>query len=530
LKGFSLSHSLVVAPQSEAVRIALAVLEGGGNAFDAAVAGAFVQGVVDPHRCGIGGFGAACLYSAAEGRVAHISYFGRAGRKSKEDQWVSLLEGPAPDGFGYILENKENDVGYRSITVPGAVAGLGAIHDKYCSLPWADLVRPAAELARRGFLVRPHMASFWRRPGLFGRVSTRDRLGLTAEGRRLWLKNGDPPRAGETVTEEDLARTYERLAEAGPRDFYEGEIAEAIAADWEANDALATREDLAGYRPSWEEPLRGTFLGCEIATSPLPGGGVALLQALFLAGRKGALSFPLNAPPYIDALAEVFRGVQDDRLRNQGDPAFTGIEAADLLSAEYLEGILARTDPGAFEEGPDTTQLAAVDKQGNAIVLCHSLGYGSGVFTPGLGFMYNNCMSGFDPRPGRPNSIAPGKARTTAVAQTAILEKGRLKAVLGSPVGARITAALTQVILNVLHFGLGLQDAVCRPRFDAYRSTLVVDSRMPFDLENSLGGKWQVKRSVNPFGVVGRVYGVLVEGERPRPGYDPGEPGTAGEL
>ncbi len=525
-----MNRQLVVAPQSETAEIAAHVLASGGNAFDAAVAGAFTQGVVDPHRSGIGGFGAATAYVAAERKAYTIGFFGRAGSRAVPDMWKDALEGPAPDGFGYILAGKVNDVGYQSIAVPGMVGGLGAIHDRFGFLPWRDLVTEAAALARRGFLVLPHLAAFWRRPGLFGRVSTGDRLAFTEVGRKLWLPRGEPPRAGDVVRQQALADTYDRLAEAGPGDFYTGDLAATITADWEANGALVTRDDLASYQVVWEMPLRGTFMGREIATTPLPGGGVALLQALALAERTGLLSLPLNSAAYADLLGEILSCVQDDRTRYHGDPAFGSDPPETLLDPVYIDGLLSRQQRAAADESPDTTELVVIDHLGNAIVLCHSLGYGSGVFTPGLGFMYNNAMSGFDPRPGRPNSIAPGKARGTAIAQTLVFEEQEPRLILGSPGGSRITAAVAQVIIDVLNFGLDLQDAVCRPRLDAYRRTIVCDARMPFMLEESLGDRWEIKRSPNPFGTIGRVYGAAMADDELRPGYDPGEPGTAREA
>ena len=525
-----MNKGMVVAPHGEAADIAGEILGAGGNAFDALVAGAFAQGVVDPHRCGIGGFGAAILYSAEESRVWSLSFHGRAGSRARPGMWEGILEGAAPDGFGYILDGKVNDVGYQSITVPGTVAGLMAIHERFGRMPWAELLAALAELARRGFLVVPGMHAFWRRPGLFGRVSTGDRLGLTAEGRSIWLKDGEPPRTGDVARQENLAATYEHLAQAGPGDFYKGELARKMATDWQDRGALVTYDDLSSYRARWEEPLKGSFLGREIFSSPLPGGGVALFQALGLARSGGLLELGWNSAPYVDLLGRIFSAVQHDRVSFHSDPEFGAPDVAGLLSEAYLEKMLQSHDRKYGTESPDTTEIALVDRLGNAVAFSHSLGYGSGVFTDGLGFMYNNCMSGFDPLPGNPNSIAPGKARSTAIAQTMVLRDGAPELVVGSPGGSHITAGLTQALLNFLHYGMDLQDAVCRPRLDAYRDTLLLESRMPYKLEDSLGAKWQIKRSPSPFGMVGRIYGVAFTERGLRPGYDPGEPGKVVEA
>jgi gamma-glutamyltranspeptidase/glutathione hydrolase len=397
-------------------------------------------------------------------------------------------------------------------------------------LPWKEVLSEPAALARRGFLVGPQMADFWRRPGLFGRVSTRDRLGFTDAGKALWLKNDEPPKAGDIANQDALAATYDRLAEAGPEDFYTGALAEEITNDWEGNGALVTRQDLASYRPQWQEPLKGTFLGNEILSTPLPGGGVALLQALKMAEMTGLLELGHNSPDYVHRLAHIFSAIQHDRVNFHTDPEFGQPDVGKLLSKDYLEELLQTRDLTACQESPDTTELVVADTQGNAIVLSHSLGYGSGIFTPGLGFMYNNCMSGFDPEPGSANSIAPGKARSTAIAQTMVMKDGKPSLILGSPGGSHITAGLAQGLINYLHFGCDLQDAVCRPRLDAYRNTLLLESRMPFDLEDTLGDKWEFKRSPSPFGIVGRIYAIAYTENGYRPGYDPGEPATVRET
>ena len=525
-----MKKSIVSAPQSEAADVAAEVLEAGGNAFDAAIAGAFAQGVVDPHRSGIGGFGAAILVDGKTGEVSSVTYFGRAGERARADMWQAINEGPAPDGFGYTMKGKVNDVGYQAVTTPGMVAGMAEIHQKYGKLPWKALLKGPAALAREGFMVGPQMAAFWRRPGLFGRVSTKDRLGFCDAGRAIWLNDGEPPVAGDIVKLPELAATYDRLAEAGAADFYTGEIGDKIASDFEAHDALVTRRDLAEYRCLWEKPVSGKFAGYEVLSTPLPGGGIALLQALMLAEREGLLSLPLNSPEYVERFAHIFAAGQADRTAFHADPAFYPADGDALLSDAHLKEMMRSRATVGSQDPRDTTEIAVADKEGNAAVLCHSLGYGSGVFTPGLGFMFNNAMSGFEPEPGLPNSIAPGKARSTAIAQTAVLKDGELKLVLGSPGGSHITAGIAQVLVNYLHFGCDLQDAVCRPRFDAWRQTLLLESRVPYKVAGLLKDRWEIKRSPGPFGMVGRIYAVAFENGTLKAGYDPGEPASVREV
>ncbi len=543
-RGQTLAYGLVTAPQSEAAHEGARVLSDGGNAADALVTAALIQGIADPHRSGLGGFGCATLFWSAApnpGLGLSVAFHGRAGSLARPDMWRELFEYPAPDGFGYVIKGKRNDVGYQAITTPGMLAGLSAIHRRFGRLPWKGLVERTVPYAEEGFLVTPGLAEFWIRPGLYGRVSTRDRLGHTEAGKAICMKpDGSALKAGEVLVQKDMARTLRRVAEGGAEDFYRGRIGKEIADDWQRGGALVTAEDLGGYCAAEEPPLEGTYRGHKILCSPLPGGGPSLLQALRLVEeipppelRPGG-EFAHNSPAFIDRLARIFKVVWADRLAHHGDPEFGGRTAAELLSESYLAGLRRRMDapieaPEAAESG-GTTQLTIVDREGNCISFSHSLGYGSGVFTPGLGFMYNNCMSGFDPRPGGVNSIEAGKARSTAVAETILLKDGRPFLVLGSPGGARITAALVQAIVAVVDFGMTAPEAVLMPRFDGYgERTLFLESRFPLPLAAEMMRRgWEVAQSPKPFGLVGRVYAIeFLSDGRLAGGVDPGEPGAA---
>jgi len=496
----TLPGGLAVAPQAEAAWEAARVLEEGGNAADAAVTGALVQGVVDPHRCGIGGFGCATVSFPAHGEPVSIDVHGHAGERCHEAMWAGAFESVAEDGFGYVLRGGVNDVGYGSITVPGMLAGLREIHARFGSMPWRDLVLRAVLYAERGFVVGPHLADYWARPGAYGRASTHERLAFGAESRRLFLDSaGRTLRAGDVLRQPDLARTYRILAE-DPASLYTGALAERIARDWEEHGAHVTRADLARYRPAVQAPLTGTFRGMRIATTPLPGGGSALLQALSLLERDDLRALGPHSAACIARVARVLHTVARERL-------------------------------GA--DSPCTTQLSIVDRDENAISFSHSLGFGSGVVTPGLGFAFNNCMSAFDPRPGRRGSIAPGRARTTAIAETLVWGDDGLRLVMGSPGAARITAALVQTLLAVLEFDTSIAEAVVQPRFYPFgEHRLELESRFPAQVIDELAARgWNAQRTLKPFGQVGRVYAIEIDRRGPTPklhaGVDPGEPGAA---
>ncbi|WP_394834581.1 gamma-glutamyltransferase [Pendulispora rubella] len=494
-----LPEGLAAAPQAEAAWEAARVLEEGGNAADALVTGALVQGVVDPHRCGIGGFGCATVSFPSRGDPVAIDFHGHAGERCHENMWVGAFESVAEDGFGYVLRHRANDLGYGSITVPGMLAGLHEIHSRFGSMPWRELALRAVPYAEHGFVVGPHLADYWARPGAYGRASTQERLAFGSEGRRLFLDvAGRTLRAGDVLRQPDLARTYRSIAD-DPACLYVGALADRIVRDWEEHGANVTRADLARYRPTVQAPLTGTFRGARIVTTPPPGGGAALLQALSLLEGDDVPALGQHSAACIDRVAHVLHAVGRERL-------------------------------GA--DSPCTTQLTIVDRDENAISFSHSLGFGSGVVTPSLGFVHNNCMSGFDPRPGRPGSIAPGRARTTAIAETLVWDDDGLRLVMGSPGAARITAALAQVLLAVLEFDVGIAEAVVQPRFFPFgERRLELESRFPSQTILELASRgWRAQRSIKPFGQVGRVYAIEIDRRGPTPklraGIDPGEPGA----
>src|SRR5690606_24626543 len=234
-------------------------------------------------------------------------------------------------------------------------------------------------------------------------------------------------------------------------------------------------------------------------------------------------------------LPEVLRVVSADRLERQGDPAFGALPDERFLEADLLAELRRRIKAEApiDPEGPDTTHLSVIDGEGNLVAFSHSLGYNTGVFAPGLGVLFNNCMSGFHPLPGHIGSIAPGKARSTAIAETIVFRRdGTPWMTIGSPGGARITGALVQALLGCIEFDMTLAESVVQPRFDGYEPRLLaLDQRFPEPILRELESRgWTLKPSDKPYGAIGRIYGIEIE-ESPRrrliAGIDPGSPGAA---
>jgi gamma-glutamyltranspeptidase/glutathione hydrolase len=475
-----MSAGIIVCPQPLAAEAGLEVLRAGGNAVDSAVATAFVQGVLDPMMCGIGGAGVMLVYLAAEDRVEVIDFYARAGARIRPDQWEHLFIRQAADRYGYVLEGWVNDCGYQSVGVPGTVAGLAEALRRHGSLSWQEALQPGIEAARRGAEVTATIREYWLRDSGPDVVRNDRRIQWTGESRRVYTKDGELFALGERIANPDLARTYERLAAAGPEDFYRGELARAIAADFEANGGFISEEDLAGYRPAVSEPVIGIYRGRRVVAAGPPAGGLTLLQMLnYLEGFESAAS----RWPSLEAArrrVEAMSWAMADRERWLADPLFADVPVGRLTAKEYAAA--ARE----HRESPDTTHVCVIDAAGNAVSLTHTLGASSGVVTPGLGFTYNNYLNCFDPRPGRANSLAPGKTRITMMVPTFVFEGDRLRVVTGAPGGTKIVTGVLQALLNLLDHGMTPVEAVSAPRLDFQGEVVQAEQRVPGDVVGGL--------------------------------------------
>lgn len=478
---------MVVAPQALAVEEGVRVLRAGGNAFDAAIATAFAQMVVDPQMCGIGGFGCLTLYDAARDAVLVIDFNATAGQAARPEQWTDLIVDEYWNGYGWALDGQVNDIGYGAIATPGTVAGLAELHRRFASVPWAALLHPAIRLAREGYLVSPELARSWVMPAMDGMPGTMARLSFNDESRRIYLSVKDQPYAmGERFHNPDYAATLERLADLGPEEYYVGELARRIGDDLERNGSTVTLSDLQSYRPRIQEPLVSNYQGHDIATTHAPGGGVSILEMLNILEGYDLPTLGHNTEDYVFTMARTQIAAMLDRAQYVGDPSFVDVPVSILTSKERAGGWRDRIDtaerlvvPRHHPDATTTTNVSVVDRAGNCIALTHTLGSSSGVITPGLGFMYNNAMNCFDPRPGMINSIHPGKGRITGIAPTLAFTDSKPSVVLGAPGGTRIITGILQVLVNVLSFGMSAVEAVSAPRLDCQSDILDAEARIP---------------------------------------------------
>ena len=376
---------------------------------------------------------------------------------------------------------QDSITGYRASAVPGTVAGLEFAHRRYGRKAWAGLVAPATTLAAKGFPV-----SF----GLAGALRHSERLEQFAESKRIFLKGGHHYEPDDLLIQPELARTLQRIERQGSRDFYAGETARLLADDMRAHGGHITLEDLRNYKVVERKPLTGAYRGFEIVTAPPPSsGGIGILQMLGVLSETGYDKSGPGSAASIHTLAEAMRHYFADRSEFLGDPDFVTVPVSRLLDPKYIAGIRKSIDPNRAavsteihpgkagpQESSETTHYTIADSEGNVVAVTYTLngGFGSGVTAAKLGFLLNNEMDDFAPKPGSPNlyglvqgennAIQPGKHPLSSMTPTFVLRDGRFYFAVGSPGGPTIINTVLQVIVNILDFKMNLQQAVDWPR------------------------------------------------------------------
>ena len=486
---------VVVCVHPRAAEAGVKVLEAGGNAFDAAIAAAFAQMIVTPFSCGIGGMASSLVWSPATGEHVVIDGPLRAGSLVREDMWAADHSGEGQFSGNSLFDDHRSTLGYTSICTPGAVAGFAELHRRYATIPWSKLLEPAIHIARQGFPVTPEAAAIFEatdsRPG---EPTSIERLRQSPDCARIYLDDkGDLRRVDDVIRNDDYAETLERIALHGPRDFYEGDLAREIAADIEGNGGFVTLDDLRRCGPVISAPRRGRYRGFDVTSNGAPGGGPLLVELLNVMDGIPVAEMEHDGVDHIRHWASATQFVHQDRRAYLGDPVFIGDgPEAVLLSPERAarlrDAVIDGTVGGMLppDDHPDTTHITAVDGEGNIASITHSNGQHSGIISPGLGFVYNNGMGRFDPRPGTAGSIAPGKARVHLMMPSIILRNGRPFAALGAPGANAILPGLAQTFSNVVDFGMTATEAVLAPRIHAEGSKVWCEGRTRTDVCDQL--------------------------------------------
>jgi gamma-glutamyltranspeptidase/glutathione hydrolase len=528
-------RAMIVAAQPEAAEAGAEILKAGGNAVDAAMACAFVQGVVDPLMCGIAGFGSCGIAMPAAGFHGYIDFHAPAPRAVRPDMWADRIESEARDGYGFILRGRVNDIGYQAICAPASLRAYRDAHREHGRLPWEQVLEPAIAWAEGGWTVRPHVGSWWAEDGQMGRAANHERLAFTPAARALYCRpDGTPKRVGDRVVNRELGQTLRLIAKHGDEVFYEGEIAHAIVEDIRKHDGLLDAEDLSGWRTTRNAPLWGTYRRYRVSSNRPPGGGVMLLEMLNILEHFPLASLEHNSAEYVRLVAEAMKRATIDKDRHVGDPRFVEVPLDRLAGKPYAAEMAAEIRAGKKADVPrlnagapvkDTTHVSVMDAEGNCVTMTHSLGMPSGVVTAGLGFMYNGCMGVFDPRPGRAGSLAPGKARFSSVVPSIVWEADRPHLIIGAPGATQIAMGVLQVLLNALDFDMTMVEAVSAPRFSATGNAIDVANRIPRGVERELQTMgYEVVRSPNTYGFAA-VHAIRVHPDGLDGGADPGHDG-----
>ncbi len=468
--GLITDKAMVVSAHPLASEVGKQILANGGNAIDAAIATQFALAVVFPYAGNIGG-GGFMVIRLADGTTATLDFREMAPLAAHRDMYL--------DENGEVIENKST-LGHLASGVPGSVDGMVKAHKKYGSLPWAELVEPAIQLAARGFpLTNREVAGLNNRRETFRQVNTVDPVQYTRE----WQE-------GDSIRHPELAATLTRIRDQGRDGFYQGKTAELLLAEMARGGGIITQEDLDGYEAKWRPAITGTYRGHKIITMPPPSsGGIALIQLLESVEPYALHEIGHNTADYVHLLVEAERRAYADRAEYLGDMDFYNVPIQQLIDRSYILQRMQSFDPehatpsdsishgDILVESDQTTHFSIIDTKGNAVAVTTTLNgaFGSKVVVGNAGFFLNNEMDDFSIKPGYPNmfgliggeanAIAPKKRMLSSMTPTIVEKDGEVFFVTGSPGGATIITAVFQSILNVIDFGMGAQEAVAAKRF-----------------------------------------------------------------
>ncbi len=459
------ADGMVVTVSPPATDVGVDILQAGGNAVDASVAVGFALAVTWPEAGNIGGGGFMLIHRGGKEKPAFIDYRETAPAAATRDMFAKGVDYQSAKTAG----------------VPGAVRGYGLAHKLYGKLPWKDLVWPAVKLAEEGFPVNAALAG--RLNGVLADPKT-----TNAEFLRIFGKK-DRWKAGDVLKQPDLGRTLRLIAEKGPDTFYSGVLADKIVAEMKASGGLVTLADLKGYKAENRTPLRGTYRGYEVIGAPPPSsGGTALITALNILELYDLKKNPWRSAETTHLVAEAMRRAFADRALYLGDPDFTKVPE-NLLTKDHAKELAKTIDPAKATQSellapeidiaPDkkeTTHFSIVDGDGMAVANTTTLenSFGCRVVVRGAGFLLNNELTDFNPKPGvttrtgpigtDANLVAPGKRPLSSMTPTILLRDGKLALVTGSPGGRTIINTVLCVVLNFVDYGHGIQAAVDAPR------------------------------------------------------------------
>ena len=468
--GVITQKAMVVSAREEASKIGAAIMEQGGNAFDAMIATDLALLVSYPVAGNIGG-GGFMVFRMKDGSIGSLDYREKAPMAATKNMYLNENGTVNPE---------TSKIGALSVGVPGTIAGLFEIHKKFGSLPFKKLIEPAIKLASDGVVVTKKQAKHLNQNQQNFRQANKRTIVLD----KYW-------KAGDTIKYPKLAETLKRIQANGRDEFYKGKTATILIDQVQKLGGIMTLEDLTNYEVKWRDPITFTYKDHKIISMPPPSsGGICMAQILKSIAPYNIKQYAHNSKEYIQLIVEAERRAYADRSYFLGDPDFVNIPTDSLLSENYLNKRMSDFDWGKATkssaltrgsivgyESDETTHYSIVDPFGNSLAVTTTLNaaYGSKVYVENGGFFLNNEMDDFSAKPGEPNmyglvgaeanSIAPQKRMLSSMSPTIIEANGKLKMLLGSPGGSTIITSVTQNILNVLEYNMSMQESVAKPRF-----------------------------------------------------------------
>ena len=469
-KGLVTEKAMVVSARAEASKIGSDILQKGGNAFDAMIATELALAVSYPYAGNIGG-GGFMVFRKANGETGGLDYREKAPLAAHADMYL--------DSVGNVIPSKST-LGATAVGVPGTVAGVIAVHEKFGSLSLKEIMAPVIELAKKGVVVTENQAKRLENyRDIFMEVNSDTTFFATVY------------KTGDTIKYPALANTLQKISDQGKDGFYKGEVAEKLASFIQAKGGYLTIEDLEKYEAKWRSPITFHYKDLKIISmSPPSSGGFTINQIFKMMEPYDLSSYGHNSVKSIQLFTEASRRAYADRNYFLGDPDFVEIPLKELLSDQYLQERMqnfsfdkatksSEVSHGEVQivESDQTTHYSIVDSFGNAIAATTTIngGYGSKLFSDELGFFLNNEMDDFSSKPGVPNmfglvgaeanSISAEKRMLSSMTPTIVEKNGALWMVVGTPGGSTIITAVAQTILNCYEFNMSMQDAVNAPRF-----------------------------------------------------------------
>jgi gamma-glutamyltranspeptidase/glutathione hydrolase len=492
------------------------MLAQGGNAVDAAIAAAAAIGVAEPYMSGLAGCGTLMLTRPGQTPKALV-FLGRAPAAAASERFTGEMP----------------DAGYEGACVPGNLAAWARVLAEHGTMPLARVLEPAIEYAERGIPFTPFDEMMFRESA----------PRLTQEGVATYLHGGAVPRPGTLLVQSDLAATFRRIGADGPGYLYEGPLGQAIGRLMRERGGLVSEQDLRDYPESlhWADPISIRYRGVTVYAPPPPTSAVQVLETLGLLNGFDLAGTEHLGPEHVGVVAEAARLARLDTDRYVGDPDAVAVPLDRLLSASHLDAVRSQLDPQAWTNagrhgaaasprraaGPDggtrsTTHLAAADASGLAVNITQSLGhgFGCGVVVPGTGVCLNNAMHWFTSRAGHPNQVAPGKRHEWPIAPVHLFRDGAFWSTVGTPGSYGILVTTVQVLVNLIDFGLNLQDAIGAPRFrwiddvadPLPARALRIESRMPEATRAAFAGRGYGVDTLGPWSMrVGGVQAVQID-------------------